>query len=258
MVMVSRSPVSMRGSTLKPTTSMPPTAAAHRSLASRIVLGRDPIRRAIYLVGMLPAVVTFYLGIVDQLGADPQKTLERTLGLWALRFLIATLAITPLRRLGLANLIRYRRALGLLAFYYAVLHLSVYIVLDQGLDPGGIWADILKRPYITVGMLAFTILLPLAATSNAPMIRRLGGGGWQRLHRLVYLAAAAAVLHFIMLVKSWSPELVFYALLLASLLGFRLLLRRPRATGRRPAAAPRPGAATPAPSGKRPLQVGPR
>ena len=199
-----------------------------------MVLGRDPIRRSIYLVGMLPAVQTFYLGIVDQLGADPQKTLERTLGLWALRFLIATLAITPLRRLGLANRIRYRRALGLLAFYYAALHLSVYIVLDQGLDPGAIWADIVKRPYITVGMLAFTILLPLAVTSNAPMIRRLGGTAWQRLHRLVYIAAAAAVLHFIMLEKSWSGELILYAALIAGLLAFRLLGRR------RPALRPRP------------------
>ncbi len=210
---------------------MPP--AAPGSLTRRILFGRDAIRRSIYLIGMLPAVFTFYLGIVDQLGADPQKTLERTLGLWALRFLIATLAITPLRRLGLANLVRYRRAVGLLAFYYAALHLTVYAVLDQGLDPGAIWADIVKRPYITVGMLAFTILVPLAATSNSPMIRRLGGGAWQRLHRLVYVAAGAAVLHFIMLEKSWSAELVLYAALIAALLGFRLVGRR------RPAARPK-------------------
>src|SRR5262249_60072396 len=97
---------------------MPPTAAAPRSLASRMVLGRDPIRRSIYLVGMLPAVQTFYLGIVDQLGSDPQKTLERTLGLWALRFLIATLPITPLRRLGLPDLAPHLPALRLLAFSY--------------------------------------------------------------------------------------------------------------------------------------------
>src|SRR6516165_10988182 len=135
-------------------------AATWRGLA----LGRDPVRRAIYVVGMLPAVSTFYFGLMDQLGADPQKTLERTLGLWALRFLIACLAITPLRRLGGPNLVRYRRTLGLLAFYYAVLHLTVYLLLDQGLDFAAVWADIVKRPYITVGMLAFIVLSPLAAT----------------------------------------------------------------------------------------------
>jgi methionine sulfoxide reductase heme-binding subunit len=208
---------------------MPAAASTARSALSRTLFGRDPIRRSIYLVGMLPAVSTFYLGLIDQLGADPQKTLERTLGLWALRFLILTLAITPLRRLGLANLVRYRRAVGLIAFYYAALHITVYSVLDQGLDLGAIWADILKRPYITVGMLAFTLLVPLAITSNAPMIRRLGGAAWQRLHRLIYVAAAAAVLHFIMLVKSWSPELILYAVLIAGLLAVRLLPRRPRA-----------------------------
>src|SRR5204863_75754 len=117
-----------------------------------------PIRRAIYVVGMLPAAWYFYLGIADQLGADPQKTLERTLGLWALRFLIACLALTPLRRLGGPNLVRYRRAVGLLAFCYAALHLTVYMLLDQGLDLAAVWADIVKRPYITVGMGAFLIL----------------------------------------------------------------------------------------------------
>jgi sulfoxide reductase heme-binding subunit YedZ len=199
---------------------MPPRPV-QRAWWSRLVLGADPVRRAIYLAGMMPAVWTFYLGLMDQLGADPQKTLERTLGLWALRFLILALAITPLRRLGGPNLIRYRRAIGLLAFYYALLHLSVYTVLDQGLDLGAIWADIVKRPYITVGMLAFAILVPLAVTSNAPMIRRLGQR-WQKLHRWVYLAAAAAALHFIMLVKSWPAEPLIYAALVAVLLGFRL------------------------------------
>src|SRR5215470_4942476 len=194
------------------------TAMTWRSLA----LGSDPVRRAIYIVGMLPAVSTFYFGLTDQLGADPQKTLERTLGVWALRFLIVCLAITPLRRLGGPNLVRYRRAIGLLAFYYAALHLTVYMLLDQGLDLAAIWADIVKRPYITVGMLAFVILVPLAVTSNAPMIRRLGGAAWQRLHRLVYAAAAAAALHFIMLVKSWPAEPVIYAGLVAALLLYRL------------------------------------
>jgi sulfoxide reductase heme-binding subunit YedZ len=189
----------------------------------RILLGADPVRRAIYILGMVPAAWTFYLGLTDQLGADPQNTLERTLGLWALRFLIVALAITPLRRLGGPSLIRYRRAIGLLGFYYAVLHLTVYLVLDQGLDLARIWADILKRPYITVGMLAFTLLVPLAVTSNNAMIRRLGARGWQRLHRLVYVATAAAALHFVMLVKSWwTVEPALYAGLVTVLLLIRL------------------------------------
>jgi methionine sulfoxide reductase heme-binding subunit len=191
----------------------------------RVLLGSDPIRRAIYIAGMGPAIWYFYLGVMDQLGADPQKTLERLLGLWALRFLIASLAITPLRRLGGPNLVRWRRAIGLLAFYYAALHLSVYMLLDQGLDLAAIWADIVKRPYITVGMLAFVVLVPLAVTSNARMIRRLGSAAWQRLHRLVYVAAAAGALHFIMLVKSWPAEPVIYAGLVALLLLYRLIAR---------------------------------
>jgi len=189
---------------------------------SRLLLGADPVRRAIYILGMVPAVWTFYLGLTDQLGADPQNTLERALGLWALRFLIAALAVTPLRRLGGPSLIRYRRAIGLLGFYYACLHLTVYLVLDQGLDLAAIWADIVKRPYITVGMLAFTILVPLAATSNNAMIRRLGARAWQRLHKLVYVATAAAAIHFVMLVKSWwTPEPAIYATLVAALLLMR-------------------------------------
>jgi sulfoxide reductase heme-binding subunit YedZ len=138
-----------------------PRAPAASASAKRLLLGSDPIRRSVYIVGLMPAVWTFYLGLTDQLGADPQNVLERTLGLWALRFLILTLAITPLRRLGGPNWIRYRRTLGLLAFYYAAMHLSVYLLLDKDLDLAAIWADIVKRPYITVGMLAFTILVPL-------------------------------------------------------------------------------------------------
>jgi sulfoxide reductase heme-binding subunit YedZ len=191
----------------------------------RAVLGADPVRRAIYTIGFVPAVWTFYLGLTDQLGADPQNVLERTLGLWALRFLIVALAITPLRRLGGPSLIRYRRAIGLMGFYYAALHLTVYLVLDQGLYWTAILADIVKRPYITVGMLAFTILVPLAVTSNTAMIRRLGARAWQRLHRLVYVATAAAAIHFVMLVKSWwTPEPALYAFLVTALLAVRLWL----------------------------------
>jgi methionine sulfoxide reductase heme-binding subunit len=215
--------------------------ARHQPAAAplrRLVLGSDPVRRAIYVAGMLPAVWYFYLGVMDQLGADPQKTLERLLGLWALRFLILCLAITPLRRLGGPNLIRYRRAIGLLAFYYAALHLTVYMLLDQGLDLAAVWADIVKRPYITVGMLAFVILMPLAVTSNARMIRRLGGSAWQRLHRLVYVAAGAAAVHFVMVVKSWPAEPLIYAGLVAALLLFRLGVRLQKSA--KPKRRPRP------------------
>jgi methionine sulfoxide reductase heme-binding subunit len=194
--------------------------ARQRATLSRVALGSDPVRRVIYVGGMVPAVWYFYAGINDRLGADPLNVLERALGLWALRFLVASLAIAPLRRLGGPNLIRYRRAIGLLAFYYAALHLTTYMVLDQGLDWAAIWADIVKRPYITVGMLAFTVLVPLAVTSNGPSIRRLGPR-WNRLHRLVYVAAAAGALHFIMLVKVWPLEPLIYAALVAALLLFR-------------------------------------
>jgi methionine sulfoxide reductase heme-binding subunit len=178
---------------------------------------------AIYLVGFIPAIWLFYAGITDQLGADPMRYLEQGLGLWALRFLIATLTITPLRQLFNINLLRYRRALGLLAFYYAALHLTTYLVLDQGLDVSAIVADIVKRPYITIGMATFVILVPLALTSNNASIRRMGGQAWAKLHRLVYLAAIGAALHFLLVVKSWPPEPLVYAAIVAVLLGYRLI-----------------------------------
>lgn len=227
----------MPGSILRPTTDMPPRPGPTPPL-TRFLLGSDPARRAIYIAGMVPAVWYFYLGVIDQLGADPQKTLERLLGLWALRYLILCLAITPVRRLGGPNLVRYRRAIGLLAFYYAALHLTVYTVLDQGLDLSAIWADVVKRPYITVGMLAFVILVPLAVTSNSAMIRRLGGSVWQKLHRWVYVAAPAAAIHFVMVVKAWPPEPLIYAGIITVLLLFRLAFhvhKRLRPRARRPA-----------------------
>ena len=191
----------------------------------------------LYLVGMIPAVWTFYLGVMDRLGADPMKVLERDLGEWALKFLIAGLAVTPLRRLTGISLLRYRRALGLLAFIYATLHLTVYLVLDQGLAWAAIWGDIVKRPFITVGMLAFLILVPLAATSNGAMIRRLGGPAWQKLHRWVYLAAAAAAVHYVMVVKAWPLEPLVYAAIVAVLLGYRLVVRLREPARSRPAPA---------------------
>ena len=187
----------------------------------RLLLCEVPVRRALYILGAVPGLWTFYLGATDQLGADPVATFERELGEWGLRFLILGLAITPLRKLGGPSLIRYRRAVGLLAFYYALAHLAVYLTFDRQLDFASIWGDIIKRPYITVGMISFAILVPLAVTSNNAAIRRLGAGAWQRLHAWVYLAAALAALHFILLSKVWVGEPLVYAGLVAVLLGFR-------------------------------------
>jgi methionine sulfoxide reductase heme-binding subunit len=193
-------------------------------------------RTAVYWLGATPAVWVFYLALTGQLGADPMKSLERLLGLWALRFLIIGLSVTPLRRLGGPSLLRYRRAFGLLAFSYALLHLTVYIALDQGFDMAAVLKDILKRPYITIGMAAFTILIPLAATSNAAMIRRLGAQAWTRLHKWVYAAAGLAAIHFVMVVKSWPAEPLIYAAIVATLLLFRLFPQRRKARTRRAAA----------------------
>jgi sulfoxide reductase heme-binding subunit YedZ len=191
----------------------------------------------IYGVGLVPAVWTFWLGFTDRLGADPLRTLELTLGLWALRFLIATLCVTPLRDLGIVNLLRYRRALGLLAFYYALLHLSVWLILDQGLDSRAIVADIVRRPYITIGMLAFAIMLPLALTSTSRAIKALGPERWAALHKLVYAAAIAAATHFIMVVKSWPLEPLIYAGIVAALLLFRVVKKVRQPAPRRKASA---------------------
>src|SRR5271166_977691 len=200
-------------------------------------------RWPLYVIGAIPGIWIFWLALNDRLGADPVKTLEHMLGLWALRFIIASLAVTPIRRFGGPNLIRFRRALGLLAFFYACAHLLAYIIFDQGLDAHAIIADIIKRPYITIGMFAFAILVPLAVTSNAAMIRRMGGAAWQKLHRWVYVAGIAAAIHFIMVVKSWPAQPLIYAGIVALLLLIRVWFAlRKRFT--RVSATRRPGAAT--------------
>jgi sulfoxide reductase heme-binding subunit YedZ len=184
------------------------------------VLQRVPVW-LVYGVGLIPAAAYFGLGVADRLGADPMRVLEQELGQWALRFLIAGLCVTPLRQLTGVSLMRFRRALGLLAFWYVCLHLLTYMALDQGLDWAAIWADIVKRPYITVGMVSFVVLVPLALTSNNASIRRLGAQGWNRLHKLVYLAAAGGALHYVLLVKSWPLEPLVYAAIVAGLLAYR-------------------------------------
>jgi sulfoxide reductase heme-binding subunit YedZ len=173
----------------------------------------------VFLAALLPLVSLTW----KDPGANPVETLTHHTGLWGLRLLLLTLAVTPLRRLtGWNWLLRFRRMLGLFAFFYVCLHLGVYLVFDHFFDWQGIGADILKRPYITVGFLAFLLLIPLAVTSTNSMIRRLGGRRWQRLHRLVYVIGVLAVLHFAWLVKADLLQPAIYGLILAVLLGYRL------------------------------------
>lgn len=156
------------------------------------------------------------------LGANPIEAITRETGTWTLRFLLITLAVTPLRRLtGLNSVIRFRRMLGLFAFFYGTLHLFTYLWLDQFFDLAAIAKDVYKRPFITAGMTAFLSMLPLAVTSTTGMIRRMGGKAWRRLHRLAYLAALAGVVHYWWLVKLDVTRPQIYAALLAVLLGAR-------------------------------------
>lgn len=177
---------------------------------------------ALYALGFVPAGVAFYQGATGGLGADPVKSFEHLLGIWALRFLILTLLITPLREIGNFNLVRYRRALGLLAFYYALMHFAAYMLLDQALDFPAIMQDITRRPFITIGMVSLALLIPLALTSNNWAIRKLGRR-WSRLHKLVYIAIAGGALHFILSTKGWQAEPVIYAFIVAALLAWRVI-----------------------------------
>ncbi|WP_142848758.1 protein-methionine-sulfoxide reductase heme-binding subunit MsrQ [Telmatospirillum sp. J64-1] len=167
------------------------------------------------------------------LGANPIEATNRFLGDWALRFLLIGLAVTPLRLLtGQARVMRYRRMLGLFAFFYAGLHLASYVVLDQFFDWAEIWADISERLYITLGMAAFLLLLPLALTSSAGMIKRLGAARWKRLHLLVYPAAVLAVIHYFLMIKADYTQPLLYACILALLFGLRGIGRGHHARGR--------------------------
>ncbi|MDR9805091.1 protein-methionine-sulfoxide reductase heme-binding subunit MsrQ [Rhizobium hidalgonense] len=174
----------------------------------------------LYVVGLVPAAWTFYLGATDQLGADPVKTFELFLGIWTIRFLIATLAVSPARELLGWNYLRYRRALGLLTFYYALMHFTVYMVLDQAMDIHAVINDVLKRPFIMFGMAGLAMLIPLAVTSNNLSIRRLGKS-WIWLHRLVYLIAACGALHFALSTKILDLEQYIYVGLIIALILYR-------------------------------------
>ncbi|HRQ36093.1 MAG TPA: protein-methionine-sulfoxide reductase heme-binding subunit MsrQ [Chiayiivirga sp.] len=181
------------------------------------------IKILIFALCLLPAGLLAAGWFGHALGANPIEAVQHGTGQWTLRMLLATLAVTPLRRLtGLHWLLRLRRMLGLFAFAWACAHLLAWAWLDLWLDWPAIAADILERPYVTVGFAAFVLLVPLAATSSAGAIRRLGGRRWQALHRSVYAIAILGVVHFWWLVKADVLEPLVYALILAALLGARV------------------------------------
>jgi methionine sulfoxide reductase heme-binding subunit len=182
------------------------------------------LKPAVFIACLFPFGQLAYKAYTGDLGVNPIEFITHFTGDWVLIFLLATLSVTPLRKItGWNDLIKFRRMLGLFAFFYALLHFSTYLVLDLFFDFQRIAKDILKRPYVTVGFTAFVLMIPLAITSTAGMIRRLGKR-WQQLHRLVYVAALAGVIHFYWLVKADIRRPLQYGIVLAVLLGYRLLV----------------------------------
>jgi methionine sulfoxide reductase heme-binding subunit len=196
------------------------------------------LKPAVFLISLMPLLWLVWQALFGSLGVNPVETVNRYLGDWALRFLLIALAVTPVRRIsGWAPLARLRRMLGLFAFFYVCLHLASYIGLDLYFDWQALWRDVLKRRYITLGMLAFVLLIPLAITSTDGMIRRLGGRRWRALHRLVYPIGVLGVAHFWLMVKADIREPLLYAAILAALLGYRVFVFLRGRTGRRHEAA---------------------
>ena len=197
---------------------------------------------AVFVICLIPFVDLLWRFIKSDLGINPVETLQHGTGDWTIRFIVFTLCITPFRKLlKLPDLIRFRRMLGLFAFFYVSLHFLTYLGPDQSFDLSGMWKDVAKRPFITVGFAAFVSLIPLAITSTAGWIRRIGGKRWQMLHRLIYFAAVCGVVHYYWLVKSDVRKPLFYGALVGILLLFRLvdwlLKRRSQAPARVPASS---------------------
>jgi sulfoxide reductase heme-binding subunit YedZ len=191
-------------------------------------------KTAVFLIGLLPVASLVWAAFHNGLTANPIEFITHATGDWTLRFIVITLCITPLRKLlALPELIRFRRMLGLFACFYACLHFTTYIWLDKFFDLHGVWIDVYKRPYITVGFTAFVLMIPLAITSTSGWIRRLGGKNWQRLHRAIYFIAVCGVIHYYWLVKSAVIRPLTYGAMVAILLLWRIADKfrpRPRAT----------------------------
>ena len=181
------------------------------------------VKPTLFVVCLIPLTLITWDAFNNQLGANPIEKIMRRTGDWTLRFLLITLTITPARQLlNLPWLIKLRRMLGLFAFFYALLHFTNYIWLDQYFDVDEIIKDVIKRKYITIGFACFLMLIPLAITSTNKMVKRLGGKRWQKLHKSVYAIAIGGVIHYLWLVKKDLTEPLIYAVLLAILLGYRV------------------------------------
>ncbi len=178
----------------------------------------------VYLLGLVPLGLLIWGAVFGGLGPDPVKAIERGLGERGLQFLLASLAITPLRLLRL-NLLRFRRALGLLSFIYVTLHLTAWVWLDMGLRWDEMLADLTKRPFVILGMIGFLAMIPLAVTSWNGAIRRMGAAAWNRLHKLAYVAILAGAVHLALLSKVWTGEVLVYLGVAVGLLALRLVPR---------------------------------
>jgi methionine sulfoxide reductase heme-binding subunit len=189
----------------------------------RMAIDKRVLKPIVFMAALVPLARLATLAFTVGLGANPVEVITHQTGLWALILLMVTLSITPLRKLtGQYWLIQYRRMIGLFAFFYACLHFTTYIWLDQSFDVHSMVKDVYKRPFITMGFLAFVLLIPLAVTSTKGWIRRMGKK-WQLLHRLIYFSASAGVFHFLWLVKKDKREPMIYVFVLAVLLGYRVL-----------------------------------
>jgi sulfoxide reductase heme-binding subunit YedZ len=190
----------------------------------RAILVSKWTKVVVFLICLIPFADLLWRFTQGKLGINPVETLQHGTGDWTIRFIVFTLCVTPFRKLfKLPDLIRFRRMLGLFAFFYVSLHFLTYLGPDQSFDLSGMWKDVAKRPFITVGFAAFVSLIPLAITSTAGWIRRIGGKRWQMLHRLIYFAAVCGVVHYYWLVKSDVRKPLFYGALVGILLLFRLL-----------------------------------
>lgn len=189
----------------------------------------DPINKVarkvptwlVYILYLIPIPVFFYLAQTGAMGVEPINALEREMGEITLQLIVIGLCITPLRKYAGLNLIKFRRTFGVLAFTYVVVHLAIWVVLDMSLRWGQMWDDIWKRPYITIGMVAFLLMIPLAVTSNNLSIRKMGAATWRKMHKAVYLIAVLGAVHYIMVQKVWEVEPLIYLTVILVLIATR-------------------------------------